>query len=177
MGAFCIDTQTVVWGVRRIATPGQEDMIDRASVFIQQCQDAGDTLIIPAIVLAELLAGIPADQHADFFQTIHRRFIVAPFDGPAATLYGKLWWEHKQNLPSPNGDESPNRQIAKADRMIAATAIAARCDALVTDDRQLTRFSSSNIAVKTVRDTPIPAGQDTLFPVPTDMDTRSSHST
>jgi predicted nucleic acid-binding protein len=164
MGAFCIDTQTVVWGVRRVATPGQEDMIDRAGVFIQQCQDAGDNLIIPAVVLAELLAGIPVEQHTDFFQTIHRRFIVAPFDGPAASLYGKLWWEHKQNPSPQNGDDSPNRQVAKADRMIAATAIAARCDALVTDDRQLANFSSSNIAVKTVRDIPIPARQEVLFP-------------
>lgn len=43
------------WGVRRVATPGQEDMIPRAVALFAQCEKNGDLIMVPTIVLGELL--------------------------------------------------------------------------------------------------------------------------
>jgi len=165
MGYVCVDTQTLIWGVRQRATAGQEEMIQRAGIFVQECQDVGDTILVPAVVLGELLAGIPPEEHDDFFQTIHKRFVVAPFDGPAALVYGQLWYEHRGTVIPEVREADPDvtRSVVKADHMIAATAVATRSDVLVTDDKPLARFSEGRIAVRAIRDVAIPAKQTDLF--------------
>lgn len=161
MGLVCIDTQAIIWGVCRTAKPGQEEMIERAALFFAQCEEQGDTLVVPTVVLAELLAGLPTDTHAVFVQELQERFVVAAFDGPAALTFGRLWHTNKDGVVPQVRQENDQvtRSVVKMDHMIAATAIGQRCDALCTDDHPLQRFSEKHIPLRSIADLTIPAKQ------------------
>ena len=149
MKLFCVDTHTVVWGVRKVATPGQEDMIPRAEAFLNQCDKDGHRVIVPTIVLGELLAGVPVETHPEFIRSIQRRFLLAPFDAAAALVYGRLWQVHKERVIPEARQELPGitRAEVKADHMIAAVAVARHCDQLCTIDRALIRFAEKHIGI------------------------------
>lgn len=159
MKQVCVDTQTIVWGVRRLATPGQEDMIPRAVALFEKCERDGHLVIIPTIVLGELLAAVPLDNHPEFVRLIQRRFLVAPFDAAAALVYGRLWQAHKAEV-IPHAKEEIvelTRAEIKADHMIAAVAVARRCDQLCTADKALVRFAQRHVPILHLSDVPVQA--------------------
>jgi predicted nucleic acid-binding protein len=157
MKQVCVDTQTIIWGVRQIATPGQEDMISRAVALFERCRKDGDLLVVPTIVLGELLAAVPLDEHPDFVRLIQGRFLVAPFDAAAALVYGRLWQAHKSEIIPQARKELAGLERAeiKADHMIAAVAVARRCDQLCTADKALIRFAERHISILRLPDVPV----------------------
>lgn len=159
MKLICVDTQTVIWGVRRVATPGQEDMIPRAVALFRRCEKEGDRIVVPTIVLGELLAAVPVSNQPEFVRLIQRRFLLAPFDAAASLVYGRLWQAHKGDVIAQAKVEIKEltRAEIKADHMIAATAVARRCDQLCTSDKGLIRFSQQHIPILHLLDWPAQA--------------------
>ncbi len=156
MGLICIDTHAVIWGVKREATPGQEEMIDRAVAFLKECEDRKDRVMLPAVVLAELLAAVPPEDRTAFVDQMHMLFHIAPFDAQAALRYGVMYqdFRSRNNHDHNNRNPSPSRECVKADRMIAATAVARQCDALCTEDDGLSNFARGHIALRKISQMP-----------------------
>lgn len=51
MDLVCFDTQIIIWGVKRQATPGQEDNIDKAKYLINTCEENGIDIMVPSVVV------------------------------------------------------------------------------------------------------------------------------
>ena len=91
MGAVCIDTQVAIWGIKRQATPGQEDMIDRAAQLLDKCDEDGTPVAIPSVALGELLLPDQLSDPHSFADRIESDFMVPAYDADAARVFGDIW--------------------------------------------------------------------------------------
>lgn len=147
MSVVCIDTQIIIWGVRRTADSGQEDMIPRAESLIQQLEENRANVIIPSVVLGELLMGIEDDDHARFLALINQRFRIVPYDAAASVLFARMWKAWRNLNPVPDSEFRITKAEMKADFMIVATARAKGADCIYSEDNKLRRFAEGNILV------------------------------
>lgn len=65
MSFVYLDTQVLVWGIKREATPGQEGMVLRAEHFLRWIEENAIQVAVPAVVFGELLLRVPEDRHAE----------------------------------------------------------------------------------------------------------------
>lgn len=159
---YCVDTHMLIWGIKQQCTPGQEDMIERAKSFIGHCQLKGHKLLIPSVVVAEMLVGLPLEAHGDFIRTLEQLFMVAPFDIGVSAVYSKMYIEQKGTIDLLTAAGVTKRKI-KADFMIAATAVSRQCQSLYTGDVEIIRFAGPYIRVEEIKDIPLPAKTMGLF--------------
>lgn len=158
MSLVCFDTNFVIWGIKREATKGQESNIERASHVVNECNKNGIQILIPSPVLGELLSALDTQQHGSFIHQIERFFIIVPYDSKAAIQYAHMW----KNRSKATGVTFTRSEI-KADFMIAAVAVANRCDCIYSDDGPLTTFASPFIAVISTTQIILPASQPPLL--------------
>jgi predicted nucleic acid-binding protein len=125
---ICFDTMVLIWGLQKQARPGQENMIELASRYIESL-DPKETVMIPSVVLSEYLTGFrDAAVRKEQAATIARRFFVPAFDAPAAALAAEL-------MLSPAAlhlREGVSRKQIKADAQIIGTAIQHGAEKIVT---------------------------------------------
>ena len=131
MKTVCIDTQILIWGVRKQSTAGQEAMISRAEVFFEFLEKSNARVIIPSVCVGEFLTGIPEEKQAAVLDTLQGKFRIVDFDPVAAALAAKFWQDRKQIL-SPGS--SASRDVIKADFQILATAVTRKASILYTHD-------------------------------------------
>ncbi len=86
-----IDTNILIWGIRKVATAGQECMINKATDLITRLRDTDDTVVLTAVTVGEFLAGADDETAKNEFETIQATFQILPFDGKAARIAAKLW--------------------------------------------------------------------------------------
>jgi rRNA-processing protein FCF1 len=152
----CFDTNFLIWGVKQQATPGQELNIVRVTHLLETLESQDKQILIPSIVLGEVLASLPFDQHALFVDQIQRSFILAPYDASAAAQYARMWQKRVK-------DSSFTRNETKADYMITAVAVANKCETIYSNDEGLRRFASEHIAVIGIDEITLPPEQGQLF--------------
>jgi predicted nucleic acid-binding protein len=152
----CFDSNFVVWGVKRQATPGQEDNINKAVFLLDQLGGEDKQVVIPSIVLGEVLASFPPDLQPEFVAIMEQNFIVAPYDSVAAVQYARMWQNRAR-------DTTHTRDETKADYMIAAIAVANGCEAIYSNDSGLRRFASEHIQVIGIEELTLPPEQGRLF--------------
>jgi predicted nucleic acid-binding protein len=156
----CLDTQIIIWGVKKQSTPDQSEMILRAEYLLEKLQSNGTKILVPSIVVAEILSGIDERKHNQFTQNMNKFFIVPPFDTQAAQHFAKMWMTNK-SLRNTLSAEGITRSEMKADCLIVATAIARGCSCIYSHDDQLEKFARGHIDVKELPI--IPAKQVELF--------------
>jgi predicted nucleic acid-binding protein len=144
MDLVCFDTQIIIWGVKKQATPGQEDNVDKAKYLISICERDKIEIIVPSVVVAEILCAIDPSLHNAFSELMHRRFIVPPFDTQAALHFAEMWRSKKQI----KDDSGIKRAEMKADFMIAATAMARGAKCIYSEDLGLKKFAQDYIDIK-----------------------------
>jgi predicted nucleic acid-binding protein len=144
MDLVCFDTQIIIWGVKKQATPGQEDNIDKAKYLISTCEQQKINIMVPSVVVAEVLCALDPGLHNAFSELMHRRFIVPPFDTQAALHFARMWRNKKQ----PKDESGISRAEMKADFMIIATALARRAECIYSQDIGLKKFAQDYIDVK-----------------------------
>ena len=83
MKQICVDNHILLWGLREIATEGQEDMIPRTKRFLKDCEEQTTRILVPSVVLAELLTAIEPKHHALTTNLLEKGFSIAPFDAAA----------------------------------------------------------------------------------------------
>ena len=57
-----LDTQIMIWGVKKEAIPEQLHMIDAATNFIESLEKSEAKLFIPSVVLGELICKLPPER-------------------------------------------------------------------------------------------------------------------
>ena len=86
----CLDTHVIIWGIKEEASPGQENMVQRAKSYIRHQVNQGVDLMIPAPVVAEALIRGEVDDLRTIRTIIESSFFIPAFDSPAAFLAAEL---------------------------------------------------------------------------------------
>lgn len=148
MATVCVDTQFVLWGVRRVASSSQEHKIDECQAFLAHLDAQGHRVVIPAIVLAESMVQLPDSEKEAFINDVHQRFVVVPFDVGGALHYAPLmakWIEERKHESSVTSEEKVvhERQHAKTDHLIVASAKGYPCQFICAEDKGVRKFAAS----------------------------------
>lgn len=130
-----IDTNILIWGVRQIADVGQEEMIPRATAFIEWIDRQGHTLVLTSQSVAEFLVGGSEAERAAQFHALGTHFQICPFDTLAARIAADIRSD-KDFVDSLHRD-GKTRACIKADIAIVATAKAHDVDKIFSNDAKL----------------------------------------
>lgn len=153
MTRACLDNNILIWGIRDVATEGQEEMIGRAKALLLDLVEERADIIVPSVVVSEFLTGIPNEQHAGTLKVLNKRFQLPPFDVRCAAVAASLWRSFAERNPSLRSllnEQFPGTQRAKikADIQIIATAIARNADVIYTHDGALAMVAEGLIDVR-----------------------------
>lgn len=150
MKPICLDTHILIWGIKEESEPEQEVMVERAKSFLQFLRDRKALVFIPAVVVGELLTGIPEEYHQMTLNLINQGFIIPPYDAQASAIFAKIWRDRNQKniIEELQKKDSATRQELKADCMIVATAIGRGADKIYSHDDKLSKFANGFIAVE-----------------------------
>lgn len=139
-----IDTMVVIFGIRAAqkgsAKPVDQKLKDlrrRALVLLETLAASGETVVLPSIAAAEVLAGIPTKDHGSFLAELQDRFLIPPFNVRASQVAAQLWQQHR-GLPK---SEQIARSTLKADTMIVATARVVGATALYSHEPKVRRLA------------------------------------
>jgi predicted nucleic acid-binding protein len=111
-----IESQTLVWGVRKVGPPQQ---LQRAKWLFDELESDDAQIIVPAIVLSEYLCAVAPDDHSAVVAAITKRFLVLPFDALCASIAAELFQHGNASRAKGAAD---SRKILRADSLIIATA-------------------------------------------------------
>jgi predicted nucleic acid-binding protein len=153
--SVCLDTNVLVWGVQKKATPNRVAMIERAERFLTWLAGEKETIVVPSVVLGEFLSGVPKSEHAGALSAFHDVFAVAPFDAAAAAIAANLWLDYKARQPTQDAASAgPGRHVIKADCQIVATAIASQASVLYSDDPDMAALANGRLRVEAIPSIP-----------------------
>ena len=157
MSLVVVDTQILIWAVKREATPGQEPMIQKALHYLEHLDKSKDRIIVPSVVVSEFLANVPDEREVALLQVLSQKFMIAPFDAPAAVLAARVWRKNSSGNPSlvrQLKDEGVKQAKIKADLQIIGTALARRADRVTTHDDWLMKNAKVHIDAGPMPDLP-----------------------
>lgn len=157
---ICIDSQIIVWGIKKQSSIGQEDMVLKAEAFFRWIDDSKHDVIIPTIVVAEVIAKEPTEIRASYLEILNKSFIITNFDTRAALKYADLLYGRFKEVKDVAAEIGVERQRMKADHMIIATAIANGANRIYSYDSGIKSFSTGFIDVQ---EFPIQVVQRNLF--------------
>ena len=156
MLTVAVDTQVIIWNIEGKPTDGREEMPYVARKVIQHLEDGGAHLVVPTVVVAEVLCGIPVEKHAIVTKALTKNFHIQPFDLAAATLAGRIRRErYDDGTLKPYYKENPDvtKNQVTADCKIIATAHVAGANYIVSDDRKtLHNIAEGVIDTRTLTD-------------------------
>lgn len=144
---ICIDTNILVWGVRRIADPTRPDIVDRCAQLISDHHERRITIMVPSVVLAEYLMGHTADERKAQMDVVGKHFFIGAFDTQAAIIAAELY--DKETFDRIKDTGVP-RQCLKADYKIIATAIRHSASTIYANDPHFGTIGRGKIMVKDV---------------------------
>lgn len=143
------DTMVLIWGVKQVATPGQEEMIGRATRLIDELRASNTRIVLPTPVVAEYVGSFQPDAQAEQFKAVRENFATCPFDLRASAIAAGLLYN--QELVKQLKDEyACSRQVIKTDMMIVASAISAGCGVLYSNDGKVLKAAQGKILVKPI---------------------------
>jgi len=150
MSIVSVDTNILIWGIKKSATQGQEHMIQRAIDFFNWLDEKKHKVIIPVPIITELLAPVDTDKHEAFLNVLHSKFRVVPVDEIAAVKCAEIWQAKKdsEELKAYRTANKIARETMKYDFQIAAVAIVRGADCLYSHDAHMQKFVGDIITVK-----------------------------
>lgn len=146
----CLDTHVIIWGIKEEASPGQENMVQRAKSYIKHQVNQGVNLIIPAPVVAEALIRGEVDHLQTIRTIIERSFLVAAFDSPAAFLAAEL--ERSREVDELFQKGHVPRSHIRIDTQIAAIAITQKAEMIISHDPYMRTIAQNRIQVIEIPD-------------------------
>jgi predicted nucleic acid-binding protein len=157
MSLIVLDTQILIWAVKREATPGQEPMIEKAARYLEHLDKCKDQMIIPSVVVSEFLANVPDERQAAVLKALENRFMVIPFDMLAAVEAARIWRINSSgNVPlvqQLKADGFKNAKI-KVDLQIIGTALARKAARITTHDEGLIKNAWGHLEAGPMPDLP-----------------------
>lgn len=157
----CIDSNTFIWGIKRKCDSGQENMLERAMYLFKWMDECKHQIMIPAVVLAEILAPEPLERHPVIMEKIGKNFIISDFDIRSASRYAQLFTNKIEELKKIASQIDIDNQKMKVDHLIVASALVGGANCIYSHDKGLKTFGQKYIDV---RDLPtLPLIQQDLF--------------
>ena len=145
---YCIDTNIIIWGIKRQASEGQREMIVKAENFFKYCDDSKIEIIIPTIVIAEVLSVEPKENQIKYLKVFNDSFRVCDFDVPSAMKCAELLQINYSDLKELIKNEGIRKDKMKFDFAIIATEITNNASCIYSNDPDLERFAKNLIEVK-----------------------------
>ncbi|WP_040619426.1 type II toxin-antitoxin system VapC family toxin [Rhodovulum sp. PH10] len=176
-----VDANFLVVMLDPIAMPHIVKGRERIELFVADLSRNREEVMIPAPVIAEIVAG-RVDQVDEIIESLRRNraFNVQPFDEVVAIEAGLLI--RAAVARTPPGQRAPGWKVAmKFDAMVAATAKVWNARAVCTDDGGIAKYlAGTEIEVIKIADLPLPPedaqGCLALDPPPADVSaTKSLH--
>lgn len=165
----CIDSMICVWGIKNLATPGQEHMIETAKELFRNLKDEQAILLLPSPIVTEILSPVPVPDRPKVVELINKTFRVVPLDTVASVKSAELWNTHAKDwkeLYDKNGDAGIRNRF-KFDLLIAGIAITRNVEYLFTHDKALQTMCRGHIEVGEIPKLKVPKPgieQTSLFP-------------
>lgn len=157
MSLIVVDTQILIWAVKREATPGQEPMIEKAMRYLEHLDKCKDQIIVPSVVVSEFLANVSDEREAVVLKALEKHFMVVPFDTLAAVHAARVWRTNSTGNPSLiqqlKAEGFRNAKI-KADIQIIGTALARKAVRITTHDDGLIKNANGHIEADYMPDLP-----------------------
>ena len=123
--SVALDTMILIWGGLRQVNPAKgtlsehdAEMQRQSRILLRDLDEKKETVIVPAVAVAELLVPVDPKEHGKFIAVLTQRFFCPPFDIRAASLAAELW-QYNRGLPS---GEQVSRTVLKADVLIISSA-------------------------------------------------------
>jgi predicted nucleic acid-binding protein len=142
--SVAIDAMVLIWGLKSAQHKGKKpsahdvEMRRRTRILFEELAEDKETVVVSAVVAAEVMAGIDPADHPNFVAELQGRFFLPPFNLQAASVAATLW-RATRVLPK---DEQPDRKTLKADVMIVAAAKVAGATKLFSHDGNLKKLAA-----------------------------------
>ena len=151
MKLVCLDTNIVIWGIKKEATPGQEKNITRAVRLIENIHQRGDHVMIPSVAVSEALVLCDPQRRVEIASLISENFFVPPFDMAAATCGAEIQKMKKaHDLGTNRHEQIGKNHYVTCDCMILATAVTRHATKLYTHDGPLLEFARAYLKQKDI---------------------------
>jgi predicted nucleic acid-binding protein len=144
----CIDSQIIIWGIKKQPATGQEDMVAKAEAFFDWVDKEEHDVIVPSVVAAEVLVPEPDEIRAQFLGILTKNFIIADFDTRAALKYAQLLHGRFEEIKRIAAVNDTTRQKMKVDHLIISTAIVNNASCIYSYDKALKPFAFGHIDVR-----------------------------
>lgn len=148
---ICVDTNIMVWGVKKTATKGQEYLISDADKFLKACQKRKLHVLLPTIVVSELLTPEPISLHPKLMKQFSK-FAICEFNVKASIIFGQIMQDRYADLKKYRADNSVRKDKMKFDCAIVATALAFDAQMIYSHDPDVNFFAKDRIDVKKLSD-------------------------
>lgn len=155
-----IDSNIIIWGIKKQASKGQEENIDKALYLFDWFDENKHEVFVPTCVVAEILVIEPIEKYGETVESINNLGMIIDFDLRAASRYAQIIGSRLAELKQIAKDPDIKNKM-KIDHMIVSTALVHGANAIYTTDSHLNTFANGLIEV---RDLPnLPAKQTDLF--------------
>lgn len=150
---ICLDSQVLIWGIKKESTPKRRDMIDKANSLLNYLAkpDSNLIIIVPSVVIMELLMPCFLLDHTEVIRQINTRLNPVPFDIAAARAAAQVWQSKQSdstiNELKTNDDAKPRIKVYC---QIIGTAISNKVDCICSEDGALKKLAADFIDVKTI---------------------------
>lgn len=145
----CIDSQIIIWGIKKQSHPSQSHLIPQALNFFEMLAENNDKILLPTPIISEILAPVPANEHSNILNLLDKRFQIAPFDNMAALKCAELInlaLTDLEKIEYAKEHAVPKNKM-KYDVMIAAIAITRRAFCIYSNDEDMKKFAAGQISV------------------------------
>ena len=156
---ICFDTNMMIWGVRGMASPGQEEMVVRAKRYLEFLEKSKHRVIIPAPVFAEYLVFYSDAEREQQGTEFERHFRVMPYDYHAAKVAARISHD-RPRLEAIQDEFGKSRQAISVDVQVIAIAAANKADVLIAHDGSMRKLAEG---IVTAVDIPSVETQATMF--------------
>jgi predicted nucleic acid-binding protein len=153
---LCIDSNVIIWGIKKQATSGQESLVEQAEYFFQWVDENEHQIIIPTVALAEILAREPEDIRVKYMDVLSSSFHIVDFDSRAALKYAQILYNRFEAVKATAASVGVDRQKMKMDHVIIACAIVHGAKCIYSYDRGLEAFATGWIEVRKFPSRPAP---------------------
>jgi len=134
-----LDTMILCWGIRGFY-PEKGPLSAHAKDFIDYLASEKATIIVPAPVVSEFLAGVPLERQPEAIEVLSSQFRIGCFDLRAAACLGDLL-ARKLSARS----EELSKVRVKFDCLVLACALSQKADIIYSHDDTLIRMAEKKM--------------------------------
>ncbi|MCC7494128.1 MAG: PIN domain-containing protein [Fimbriimonadaceae bacterium] len=137
---FCLDSQCIIWALMREDSQAPA-RVAQGTAFLAWADTGGHRIVVPSVAVHEALVKAQPAERLAWLAQFQQRLEIISYDARRAVLGAAL----DQAVTRPPG---ANRYKLKVDIMIAASAIGAGADAVISYDPDLRRICAGRLAVR-----------------------------